>query len=116
MLSTFASLGLLSVCRSFQRGHQEDAEEFLGFFLETLHEELLYLHSRHISRTTKPAPAHTSQSMPNGHLADGDEEREVSRPVSPSAKADDGWLEVGKKQKINVVRNVSWLSTCDSAR
>ena len=66
--------------------------------MNTLHEELLYL----LSRTAPPKP----QSLPNG-TEHGKEEDEVSiqRPVSPDAETDgDGWLEVGKKQKTNVVR------------
>jgi ubiquitin carboxyl-terminal hydrolase 10 len=74
----------------FQRGQQEDAQEFLGWFIETLHEELL----RIVSRTE------SSRSTSATRPADGDAS-EIARPVSPS----DGWLEVGKKQKTNVVRN-----------
>ncbi|KAK4689408.1 ubiquitin carboxyl-terminal hydrolase 10, partial [Tremellales sp. Uapishka_1] len=76
---------------SMRRGHQEDAEEYLGFFLNTLHEELLLLHSR-----TQPA---TSKSNPP-LTPDSSNERSIDRPTSPDA----GWLEVGKKQKTNVVR------------
>lgn len=73
-----------------QRGQQEDAQEFLGWFIETLHEELL----RIVSRTE------SSRSSTTARPADGDA-AEIARPVSPS----EGWLEVGKKQKTNVVRN-----------
>jgi ubiquitin carboxyl-terminal hydrolase 10 len=73
-----------------QGGHQEDAEEFLGFFIETLHEELLQL----VSRTESARASSTSQPQDIGDAV------EIGRPSSPS----DGWLEVGKKQKTNVVR------------
>ncbi|WWC58142.1 uncharacterized protein I303_100677 [Kwoniella dejecticola CBS 10117] len=81
---------------SMRRGHQEDAEEYLGFFLNTLHEELLYVLSR-----TQPTSRNVSKSssMPNG-----DAEHRIERPVSPGAGDDSGWLEVGKKQKTHVVR------------
>ncbi|KAK1926127.1 cysteine proteinase [Papiliotrema laurentii] len=83
---------------SMRRGHQEDAEEYLGFFLNTLHEELLYL----LSRTSPPKP----QPLLNGSAsASPEDEVSIQRPVSPDAEtAGDGWLEVGKKQKTNVVR------------
>lgn len=77
----------------------------MGFFLETLHEELLYLVSRHESRTTK-APRKDVAAASNKPSDGTSEEREVTRPVSPSAGRDDGWLEVGKNQKLNVVRTV----------
>ncbi|WWC85843.1 uncharacterized protein L201_000710 [Kwoniella dendrophila CBS 6074] len=81
---------------SMRRGHQEDAEEYLGFFLNTLHEELLYVLSRtQISRSV------SSKSIPNG---DDSEHRQIERPVSPGAGDDSGWLEVGKKQKTHVIR------------
>lgn len=57
-------------------------------------------------------PASTNGVKPDiaKPVANGDhEEREVERPVSPGADGDNGWLEVGKKQKTNVVRNVSSL-------
>ncbi|KAJ7681639.1 hypothetical protein B0H17DRAFT_1075760 [Mycena rosella] len=57
-------------------GHQEDAEEFLGFFLDTLEEELLAL----------PAPTVV----------------EAEEPV----EAQDGWLEVGRKNRAVVTRTI----------
>ncbi|TFK21295.1 cysteine proteinase [Coprinopsis marcescibilis] len=57
-------------------GHQEDAEEFLGFYLDTLEEELLGL-------------------------------QQVVCPVVDEAAAvgqDEGWMEVGKKNRVAVTR------------
>lgn len=82
----------------------------MGFFLETLHEEMLYLASKHDSRTTGGAQLNeaTKATVNGTHEEEEvvDEEREVARPISPSAQKEDGWLEVGKKQKVNVVRQV----------
>jgi len=75
----------------YQRGQQEDAQEFLGWFIETLHEELL----RIVSRTESSRSSSATRPQADGDAA------EIARPVSPTG----GWLEVGKKQKTNVVRN-----------
>ncbi|KAJ7049226.1 hypothetical protein C8F01DRAFT_1185032, partial [Mycena amicta] len=56
-------------------GHQEDAEEFLGFFLDTLEEELL----KREANANAPPPVV--------------EEREEAET------AEDGWLEVGRKNR-----------------
>ncbi|KAL1952492.1 hypothetical protein VTO42DRAFT_5188 [Malbranchea cinnamomea] len=75
--------------RDMRRGHQQDAQEFLGFLLEELHEECV--------RATKTA---TASSSP----ADTD-----SVDVGNDAGAD-GWLEVGHKQKAAVTRSVGHIS------
>ncbi|PWN17999.1 cysteine proteinase, partial [Microstroma glucosiphilum] len=75
-----------------RRGHQEDAEEFLGFFLDTLHEELLSA----IQRSNARVAAMQKKS--------GAEEREVQRPASPS---EEGWMEVGQKGKTAFTRTTS---------
>jgi len=66
---------------SMRGGQQEDAEEFLGFYLDTLEEELLSL----MNASFTPAPA----------------------PQREEEQGADGWLEVGRKNKPVVTRMVS---------
>ncbi|KAI0748393.1 hypothetical protein C8Q80DRAFT_1171656 [Daedaleopsis nitida] len=61
-------------------GYQEDAEEFLGFFLDTLEEELLSI----------------SQSL--------QQPKEAPQVANEEAPQDDGWMEVGKKNKAVMTR------------
>ncbi|KAG6332561.1 hypothetical protein ID866_6527 [Astraeus odoratus] len=66
-------------------GHQEDAEEFLGFYLDTLEEELLSITSSLQQKTAD------SEVHPEGRNGD--------------AVAEDGpWLEVGKRNRSAVTR------------
>jgi len=69
-------------------GHQEDAEEFFGFYLESLEEELLsLLNSINPPKSTKNAAAV--------------EEKEEAAPPE-----DDGWMEVGKRNRMVITRTI----------
>ncbi|KAJ2898142.1 hypothetical protein MKZ38_004142 [Zalerion maritima] len=70
---------------SMRRGHQQDAEEFLGFLLESLHDECI-----HAMRVV----AETSSSTTS------------SSPISAHEAVDaNGWMEVGYRQKPTVTRS-----------
>jgi ubiquitin carboxyl-terminal hydrolase 10 len=77
--------------RTSQGGHQEDAEEFLGFYLDTLEEELLTL-----SSSLSPAPAPQNGS------------------ATTNSTQEEGWLEVGKRNRTvqtRTVRVIPFLTT-----
>lgn len=69
-------------------GHQEDAEEFLGFYLDTLEEELLAL----LSSISPPKPTSA-----------------VSEEREEGVESGEGWTEVGKRNKIMLTRTVCLL-------
>lgn len=68
-------------------GHQEDAEEFLGFYLDTLEEELLSILQSVI----------TQNDLGRSLM---EEKEETALPQ------DDGWLEVGKRNRSVVTRTI----------
>lgn len=73
--------------RDMRRGHQQDAQEFLGFLLEELHEEC--------DRAAK----HASKA------------RETQHAVEAEGSSSDGWLEVGHKQKAAVTQSSGSITT-----
>ncbi|KAK3327113.1 hypothetical protein B0T19DRAFT_449497 [Cercophora scortea] len=81
---------------SMRRGHQQDAEEFLGFLLEGLHDECAQ-----VMRTIVPSAASTAanSSLPSPTTS--------SRPNDASEGGDD-WLEVGPRQRAAVTRSTGF--------
>ncbi|KAI3322437.1 cysteine proteinase [Xylariaceae sp. AK1471] len=78
---------------SMQRGHQQDAEEFLGFLLEALHDECAQV-MRHLNESSAATTAaNSSTATPTG----------ASSPTSTTDASD--WLEVGRKQRAAITRS-----------
>lgn len=77
----------------------------MGFFLNTLHEEVGALLSREQERTGA-----ISANGANGWAGDEAKEegvRVAAAGVGGSSGGDDGWMEVGKKNKSSLLRTVS---------
>lgn len=76
--------------RDMRRGHQQDAQEFLGFLLEELHEEC--------DRAAKHVSKSQGANGIDGHATNG-------------ASGDGEWLEVGHKQKAAVTQSSGAIAT-----
>jgi len=90
-----------------RRGTQEDAEEFLGFFLETLSEEIGEI----VKKEEERIKALSSSSMtPGANSVVGDgkgkkkEEIGIEREVP--VEEEEGWEEVGSKGRTATTRTV----------
>ncbi|KAI1778025.1 cysteine proteinase [Hypoxylon cercidicola] len=76
---------------SMRRGHQQDAEEFLGFLLEALHDECSHV-MRNIPESSAATAASSSAATPSA--------------TSPTSTPDtNDWLEVGRRQRSAVTRS-----------
>ncbi|KAL5333850.1 hypothetical protein BJX70DRAFT_45314 [Aspergillus crustosus] len=76
--------------RDMRRGHQQDAQEFLGFLLEEMHEECA-----RAAKESAPGPAPTT----------------AVESTSTNGENSDGWLEVGHKQKSAVTRSSGHIAS-----
>ncbi|XP_044283596.1 ubiquitin carboxyl-terminal hydrolase 10 isoform X2 [Varanus komodoensis] len=95
---------LLTVIKSSlsEKGRQEDAEEYLGFILNGLHEEMLIL--------KKLLSPHSEKLVvPNGPEAQPvNEEEEQEEPAEGS---EDEWEQVGPRNKSSVTRQTDFVQT-----
>ncbi|KIW68304.1 hypothetical protein PV04_04259 [Phialophora macrospora] len=89
----YAAIKDLPRFREMRRGHQQDAQEFLGFLLEELHEEC----ARAMRSTTASSSGRTT---PVGSVSN----------ASDHADIEGGWMEVGHKQKTAVTRSSGMLA------
>lgn len=86
-----------------EKGRQEDAEEYLGFTLNGLHEEMLSL-KKHFS-----PQENAEESTPNGpDITPGVEEEDVDKEEDGS---EDEWEQVGPRNKTSITRQADFVRT-----
>ncbi|KAI5923122.1 hypothetical protein F4810DRAFT_225140 [Camillea tinctor] len=79
---------------SMRRGHQQDAEEFLGFLLESLHDECVQVMQNQPETSTTTTAVNSSAATPTA----------TSSPTSTTADSSD-WHEVGRRQRAAITRS-----------
>ncbi|XP_042636669.1 ubiquitin carboxyl-terminal hydrolase 10 [Orycteropus afer afer] len=94
---------LLTVIKSSlsEKGRQEDAEEYLGFILNGLHEEMLNL-KKLLSPSNEKL---TISNGPKSHLVNEDEQEE------PGEGSEEEWEQVGPRNKTSVTRQADFAQT-----
>ncbi|KAM7406133.1 hypothetical protein PAMP_000532 [Pampus punctatissimus] len=85
-----------------EKGRQEDAEEYLGFTLNGLHEEMLAL-KKLISPQEEKAPT------PNGPESQPGVEEEVAD--NEEEGSEDEWEQVGPRNKTSITRQADFVRT-----
>lgn len=94
---------LLTVIKSSlsEKGRQEDAEEYLGFILNGLHEEMLNLKKL-------LSPNNEKLAISNGPKSHSVNEEELEEPGEGS---EDEWEQVGPRNKTSVTRQADFVQT-----
>lgn len=85
-----------------EKGRQEDAEEYLGFTLNGLHEEMLALKKLISPQEEKTPTPNGPESHPGGEEDGAEKEEEGS---------EDEWEQVGPRNKTSVTRQADFVRT-----
>ncbi|KAG9352503.1 hypothetical protein JZ751_020917 [Albula glossodonta] len=95
---------LLTVIKSSlsEKGRQEDAEEYLGFILNGLHEEMLALKKLLSPQEDKASTLNGPESQPKPEEDSADREEDGS---------EDEWEQVGPRNKTSVTRQADFIRT-----
>ncbi|XP_033012778.1 ubiquitin carboxyl-terminal hydrolase 10 isoform X2 [Lacerta agilis] len=95
---------LLTVIKSSlsEKGRQEDAEEYLGFILNGLHEEMLILKKLLSPHSEKLAVSNGPETQPVNEEEEQEEQGEGS---------EDEWEQVGPRNKSSVTRQADFVQT-----
>ncbi|KAK1330393.1 LOW QUALITY PROTEIN: hypothetical protein QTO34_010582, partial [Cnephaeus nilssonii] len=93
---------LLTVIKSSlsEKGRQEDAEEYLGFILNGLHEEMLNL-----KKLLSPNDKLPISNGPKSYSVNEEEQEE------PGEGSEDEWEQVGPRNKTSVTRQADFIQT-----
>ncbi|XP_073410969.1 ubiquitin carboxyl-terminal hydrolase 10 [Dendrobates tinctorius] len=86
-----------------EKGRQEDAEEYLGFVLNGLHEEMLSL--------KKLLSPHNDKISNGPELQPATDEDETNQPGDPGEGSDEEWEQVGPRNKSSVTRQADFIQT-----
>ncbi|XP_034046230.1 ubiquitin carboxyl-terminal hydrolase 10 isoform X2 [Thalassophryne amazonica] len=85
-----------------EKGRQEDAEEYLGFTLNGLHEEMLALKKLISPQEEKPPTPNGPDCQPGVEEEVGDQEEENS---------EEEWEQVGPRNKTSITRQADFVRT-----
>ncbi|KAM9764855.1 ubiquitin carboxyl-terminal hydrolase 10 isoform 2-T2 [Menidia menidia] len=87
-----------------EKGRQEDAEEYLGFTLNGLHEEMLAL-----KKLISPLEEKEKVSTPNGPESQPGVEEDAADKEEEGS--DDEWEQVGPRNKTSITRQADFVRT-----
>jgi ubiquitin carboxyl-terminal hydrolase 10 len=107
----YSTLADLKAELQFKSGRQEDAQEFLSFLLNRLHEEMIKclesLNPANPTTTTSTSSSNTSNSQHSNHLTNGNSKNNKNENEN-NDEDEDEWKEVGKKNKAFITRKTEF--------
>jgi ubiquitin carboxyl-terminal hydrolase 10 len=107
----YSTLADLKAELEFKSGRQEDAQEFLSFLLNRLHEEMIKcLESLNPATQVTTSALNTSNSQQSNHLTNGNSKSNNNNNQNENndEEDEDEWKEVGKKNKAFITRKTEF--------